>query len=114
MDLVFDLEPGDVRLFVDESTEQIEAIEGGLLELERGDAPAATVNEVFRAAHTLKGSAAAIGHRRMAELTHAMEDIFGALRSGSISDAAPFADTLLATIDVLRALVERTAPRLRA
>ena len=106
MDLSFDLEPGDDRLFADESTEQIEAIERGLLDLERGDAEATTVNEVFRAAHTLKGSAATIGHRRMAGLTHAMEDVFGALRSGTIGDIAPFADTLLATLDVLRALVD--------
>jgi two-component system chemotaxis sensor kinase CheA len=105
-ELTFDLEPGDDRLFADESTEQIEAIERGLLELERGDAEPSTVNEVFRAAHTLKGSAATIGHRRMAALTHAMEDIFGAFRSGSIEEVAPFADTLLATIDVLRALVD--------
>lgn len=106
MDLTFDLGPGDDRLFTDESTEQIEAIERGLLDLERGDAAPATVNEVFRAAHTLKGSAATIGHRRMAGLTHAMEDVFGALRSGTIEDVVPFADTLLATLDVLRALVE--------
>ena len=104
MQLTFDLQPGDDRLFIDESLEQIERIEQGLLELER-DLDAGVVNEVFRAAHTLKGSAATIGHRRMAELTHAMEDLFGAFRSGTLVDVKPFADVLLATIDVLRALV---------
>lgn len=106
MDLTLDLEPGDDRLFADESLEQIEQIERGLLELERGEASAATVNEVFRAAHTLKGSAATIGHDRMAALTHAMEDIFGGLRSGTISSVKPFANILLSTLDVLRALVD--------
>jgi two-component system chemotaxis sensor kinase CheA len=106
VDISFDLEPGDDRLFADESLEQIEAIERGLLELERGEAEPSTVNEVFRAAHTLKGSAATIGHRRMAALTHAMEDIFGGLRSGTIASVAPFADILLSTLDVLRALVD--------
>jgi len=104
MQLTFDLQPGDDRLFMDESLEQIERIEQGLLELEH-DLDAGVVNEVFRAAHTLKGSAATIGHRRMAELTHAMEDLFGAFRSGTLVDVKPFADVLLATIDVLRALV---------
>ena len=104
MQLTFDLQPGDDRLFTDESLEQIERIEQGLLELEH-DLDAGVVNEVFRAAHTLKGSAATIGHRRMAELTHAMEDLFGAFRSGTLVDVKPFADVLLATIDVLRALV---------
>jgi len=104
MQLTFDLQPGDDRLFTDESLEQIERIEQGLLELEH-DLDAGVVNEVFRAAHTLKGSAATIGHRRMAELTHAMEDLFGAFRSGTLEDVRPFADVLLSTIDVLRALV---------
>ena len=106
MDIVFDLEPGDDRLFADESLEQIEHIELGLLELERGKADPATLNEVFRAAHTLKGSAATIGHSRMAALTHAMEDIFGGLRGGTIVSVRPFADLLLSTLDVLRALVD--------
>jgi two-component system chemotaxis sensor kinase CheA len=104
MRLTFDLGPGDDRLFIDESLEQIGRIEQGLLELEH-DLDAAVVNEVFRAAHTLKGSAATIGHRRLAELTHAMEDLFGAFRSGTLADVKPFANVLLATIDVLRALV---------
>jgi two-component system chemotaxis sensor kinase CheA len=106
VDLIFDLEPGDDRLFADESLEQIEQIERGLLELERGKADPSTLNEVFRAAHTLKGSAATIGHVRMADLTHAMEDIFGGLRGGSIASIGPFANLLLATLDVLRALVD--------
>ena len=104
MQLTFDLQPGDDRLFTDESLEQIERIEQGLLVLEQGLDPS-VVNEVFRAAHTLKGSAATIGHRRMAELTHAMEDLFGAFRSGTLYEVKPFADVLLSTIDVLRALV---------
>jgi len=104
MQLVFDLQPGDDRLFTDESLEQIERIEQGLLVLEH-ELDANVVNEVFRAAHTLKGSAATIGHRRMAELTHAMEDLFGAFRSGTLVDVKPFADVLLQTIDVLRDLV---------
>jgi two-component system chemotaxis sensor kinase CheA len=104
MRLTLDLQPGDDRLFTDESLEQIGQIERGLLELEQG-LDSAVVNEVFRAAHTLKGSAAMIGHRRMAELTHAMEDLFGAFRSGALADFKPFADVLLATIDVLRTLV---------
>ncbi len=104
MPLTFDLQPGDDRLFTDESLEQIERIEQGLLTLERG-IDGGVVNEVFRAAHTLKGSAATIGHRRMAELTHAMEDLFGAFRSGTLHEVKPFADVLLSTIDVLRSLV---------
>jgi two-component system chemotaxis sensor kinase CheA len=103
--LSFDLQPGDGRLFTDESLELIELMEQGLLRLEHELDPGA-VNDVFRAAHTLKGSAATIGHRRMAELTHAMEDLFGAFRSGTLHEVKPFADLLLSAVDVLRALVD--------
>jgi two-component system chemotaxis sensor kinase CheA len=106
MQLTFDLGPGDERLFIDESLEQIERIESGLLLMERGEADSTVVNEVFRAAHTLKGSAGTIGHTRMQGLTHAMEDVFGALRSGAIPELGSLADPLLATIDVLRDLLE--------
>ena len=106
MQLTFDLGPGDERLFIDESLEQIEKIESGLLLMERGEADITVVNEVFRAAHTLKGSAGTIGHTRMQGLTHAMEDVFGALRSGTIPELGTLADPLLATIDVLRDLLE--------
>jgi two-component system, chemotaxis family, sensor kinase CheA len=106
--LTFDLQPGDDRVFIDESLEQIGRIEQGLLDLERNLDPR-VVNEVFRAAHTLKGSAATIGHQRMTELTHAMEDLFGAFRSGTLHDFKPFADALLATVDVLRTLVAEVA-----
>src|SRR5512146_494754 len=105
-ELLLDLGPGDERLFVDESLEQIESIETGLLALERGERSAEVVNEIFRGAHTLKGSAATIGHHRMAELTHALEDVFGALRSGTLRELGDFADVALSTIDVLRTLVD--------
>ena len=107
--LSLDLGPGDERLFIDESLEQIEAIETGLLDLERGERSPQVVNEIFRGAHTLKGSAATIGHRRMAELTHALEDVFGALRAGTLPELGRFADVSLSTIDVLRTLVDEVS-----
>lgn len=109
MDLTFDLEPGDDLIYVAEAVEQIEQIERGLLELERNAADEATLAEIFRAAHTLKGSAATIGHGRMAELTHALEEVFGALRSGLLRDLTSFDDLLLPTVDVLRVLVDEVA-----
>lgn len=109
MELTFDLEPGDDVVYVAEAIEQIAKIEGGLLELEQNAADDATLAEIFRAAHTLKGSAATIGHRRMAELTHALEEVFGALRSGRLHNLGAFEDLLLPTIDALRILVDEIA-----
>jgi two-component system chemotaxis sensor kinase CheA len=106
MQLTFDIEPADVRLWSDEAAENIEAIESGLLRLERGEADPDVINRVFRGAHTLKGNSNAIGHRRMGALTHAMEDVFGALRAGQIAELGDLADPLYQTIDVLRALLD--------
>jgi len=106
MNLAFDLEPGDDLVYVAEAVEQIERIEHGLLDLEQSAADDVTLAEIFRAAHTLKGSAATIGHSRMAELTHALEEVFGALRSGLLRDLSAFNDLLLPTVDVLRVLVD--------
>ena len=109
MELTFDIDPADVRLWSDEALENIEAIESGLLALEKGGADADLVNQVFRGAHTLKGNSGAIGHVRMKALTHAMEETFGALRSGAISSLGAQADPLFQTIDVLRDLVEEVS-----
>jgi two-component system chemotaxis sensor kinase CheA len=109
MDLTFDLEPGDDLVYVAEAIEQIERIEHGLLALERDAEDPATLAEIFRAAHTLKGSASTIGHDRMAELTHALEEVFGALRSGRLRGLAAFDTLLLPTVDVLRILVDEIA-----
>jgi two-component system chemotaxis sensor kinase CheA len=109
MDLILDLEPGDDVVYVAEAVEQIERIERGLLQLEQNDTDDDTLGEIFRAAHTLKGSAATIGHSRMAALTHALEEVFGALRSGTLADVASFDDLLLRTVDVLRVLVDEVA-----
>lgn len=109
--LSFQLGPDDERLFVDECREEIDRIEAGLLTLERRPDATEVVNDVFRAAHTLKGSAATIGHHRMAALTHAMEDVFGALREGALETIAPLAEPLLAAIDVLQALVDEVGAK---
>jgi two-component system chemotaxis sensor kinase CheA len=106
MQLTFDIEPGDVGVFTDEAAENIAAIESGLLQLEKGDADPDVINNVFRAAHTLKGNSKMIRHDRMGALTHAMEDVFGALRSGEIPELGDLADPLYQTIDILRALLD--------
>ena len=106
MQLTFDIEAADVRLWSDEAAENIEAIESGLLRLEKGETDPDVINRVFRGAHTLKGNSNAIGHKRMGALTHAMEDVFGALRAGQIPELGELADPLYQTIDVLRALLD--------
>lgn len=68
--------------FIDETEENLQKLSDALLALEAGDA--GVIDEIFRVAHTLKGMAATMGFNAMAALTHAMEDVFDAVRAGSL------------------------------
>lgn len=101
--LVFDLDAEDVKLFCDETDEQLEILDSALVRLEQ-DADPALLQRIFRAAHTLKGSSATIGHTRMASLTHGMETVLDAVRQGTIAPNGELVDALLQGLDLLREL----------
>ena len=105
----FDLEPGDDKLFAAEAIENADVLESTLIVLERGPVTPADVDVAFRAAHTLKGTAAMIGHQRMADLAHVMEDLLGLLRTGGDAPATRVAGELLTAIDVLRELIDEVS-----
>lgn len=89
-------------VFLSEAEEHLQALEEGLLALERRGADPELVAALFRSAHTLKGSAGALGFSRISELTHAMEEVLEALRAGRELDGLP--NLLLECVDTLRAL----------
>ena len=64
------------------------------------------VNEVFRAAHTLKGMAATMGFKKMSVLTHDMENVLSEIRTGSMSIDAVLLDTLFKCLDALETYVD--------
>ena len=108
--LDFELDDEDLKLFVEEATEQIETLDLSLVQLESDPSPE-LLQRIFRAAHTLKGSSAAIGHQKMAGLTHAMESVLDALRQGRLAVTSEVVDSLLACIDALRTFVHEVATR---
>ena len=84
-DLQFDLTSDDQALFLAEVDELLQRVEESLVDLERAPDDQGLLNEIFRAAHTIKGSSATIGHTRMAALTHAMETRLDDVRKGTAS-----------------------------
>lgn len=113
MDLVFDIEEDELHIFLAEADEHLQTLDEGLVRLEReGDDPE-LLQAIFRAAHTLKGAAGAIGHRRMAELTHAMETVLDGVRKRTLAVSADLVDVCLESLDALRLLrnevIERRA-----
>lgn len=97
-------------VFLDEANEQLAILEQDLLELETGTTPE-LLQDIFRAAHTLKGSSRAMGFMSMGELTHAMEDIFDRLRNNALTVTKPIVDALFEALDLLKKQVEEVAAR---
>jgi two-component system chemotaxis sensor kinase CheA len=89
-------------LFLDEADEQLDVIEANVLALENSSADTETLNALFRAAHTIKGSSRAMGLMAIGRLTHAMEDALDLLRLGTLSPSREVTDTLLSCLDTLR------------
>ncbi|MGE0598491.1 MAG: chemotaxis protein CheW [Dehalococcoidia bacterium] len=109
--LQFELDDEDLKLFCEEADEQIELLDVSLVQLE-GEPDPDLVQQIFRAAHTLKGSSATIGHKKMANLTHAMETVLDAVRQGRKSPNSEMVDALLAGLDALRVLANEVVTRI--
>ena len=60
-----------------------------------------TINEIFRAAHSLKGMAGTMGYKRMQNLTHDMENVFSEVRNGNIKVTSDMCDVLFQCLDAL-------------
>ncbi len=93
-------------MFLAESREHLQELNLAVVHIEESPDDRATVDEIFRIAHSLKGMSATMGFARIAELTHQMEEVLELLRqrSGGLSREA--IDTLLACLDALSAAVD--------
>jgi len=105
----FNATSNELSLFLAETAEQLAVVERCLIQLEEGAAPAEPVAELFRNAHSLKGSAAAIGHHRMASLAHALESAMERHRTGGVPVRADHTDAYLSVVDALSRLSEEVA-----
>jgi two-component system chemotaxis sensor kinase CheA len=104
MELRLDATPEELPIFVAEVDEMLQMLDEQLVRLEQDGPSPELLQEVFRAAHTIKGSSAAIGHLRMAKLTHAMETLLDKVRQGQISTTPVLTEQLFQALDMLRAL----------
>ena len=92
-------------VFFEEAREHLECLETGLLALQRDPLDTATLQEVFRAAHSLKGASGTFGFKDIASLTHHLEDLLERMRTGRVSVASSTVQLLLSAVDTLGALV---------
>ncbi|MBP7891930.1 MAG: chemotaxis protein CheA [Firmicutes bacterium] len=94
----------DIKVFLAEADEQLQYLEDGLLDLEQSSDDPEVIAQIFRAAHTLKGSSATLGHEKMARLTHSMESVLDLVRKSQMSVTPILMDLMFECLDMLRIL----------
>ena len=90
-----------LEIFIDETKEHLQSLNTQILNLEQDPENADTINEIFRAAHSLKGMAGTMGYKRMQLLTHDMENVFSEVRNGNVKVKANMIDILFQCLDAL-------------
>ena len=95
-----------LEIFIDESSEHLQCLSDCIMTLEKEPDNKDTINEVFRAAHSLKGMAGTMGFKRMQHLTHDMENVFQEVRSEKISVDSSMIDLLFKCLDALDQYLE--------
>ncbi|KAA3615566.1 MAG: chemotaxis protein CheA [Calditrichaeota bacterium] len=92
--------------FLVESNELLEKLDSDLIALEKSPDDLELINEIFRAAHTFKGTSGFLGFNKLMSLTHAAEDILNRMRKGNLSLTSEIMDAILETVDVLRTFLD--------
>lgn len=100
-----EIDPDSLSGFLDESGAALETLSARLLSAEQGALPAEALNEMFRAAHSIKGLAGFLGLSQVQKLTHSLETLLDRVRQGKRPLDAPAIDACLQAVDVLSALL---------
>ncbi len=95
-----------LEIFIDETKEHLQSLNEQLLVLEKEPENADTINEIFRAAHSLKGMAGTMGYKTMQELTHKWEDVFSEVRNGKMKVTPDLVDVLFKGLDKLETILD--------
>jgi two-component system chemotaxis sensor kinase CheA len=104
MEINFDISEDELPIFLAEVDEHLQALDDILILLDRGESDPELVQTVFRSAHTIKGMSGMIGHRRMTDLTHALETVLDKIRKDSIRISPELVNLCLSTVDRMRLL----------
>lgn len=95
-----------LEIFIDETNGHLQNLSDCIMSLEKDPENMDTINEIFRAAHSLKGMAGTMGFKRMQRLTHDMENVFQEVRSGNMNVTSGLVDVLFQCLDAIDAYLE--------
>lgn len=98
-------------LFLEESFEGLDVMEQGLLDLDIGQVDLDVINNIFRAAHSIKGGAGTLGFMDISHFTHGVETLLDEIRSGKRVTTADNVQVLLQSVDHLRGMLNAMRDR---
>lgn len=93
-------------VFLEESKEHLGSLNQRLLELEKDSGNIAALNEIFRAAHTLKGMSSTMGFDDLADLTHHMENVLSDLKEGILAVNSNVVDVIFKCFDRIQLIID--------
>lgn len=88
--------------FFSEAEQQVEQLESNILVIEQDPTNKEAIDEIFRAAHTLKGGSATVEMSELSGFTHAVEDLLDAIRSNQVTVTEETIDLLLHSLDIIK------------
>ena len=94
------------ELFLEESEDQLREWEEGLLELEKNPEDKELIDKIFRAIHTLKGSAGFVGFEKLQRITHDIESELQDVRDGKIAISQEIIEVLFEALDICQKMIE--------
>lgn len=95
-----------LEIFIDETNGHLQILSDCIMTLEKEPENMDVINEIFRAAHSLKGMAGTMGFKRMQRLTHDMENVFQEVRSGNMVVTSGLVDVLFQCLDAIEAYLD--------
>lgn len=95
-----------LEIFIDETNGHLQILSDCIMTLEKEPENMDVINEIFRAAHSLKGMAGTMGFKRMQRLTHDMENVFQEVRSGNMVVTSSLVDVLFQCLDAIEAYLD--------
>ena len=102
------LDPSNQELLKDyfaEADLQVDTLEQNILVLENEPSNHDAIDEIFRAAHTLKGASATVQMDELTSFTHLVEDVFDEIRSGKLTPDSELVDLVLAAVDTIKEML---------
>ncbi|BCR21264.1 chemotaxis protein CheW [Borrelia miyamotoi] len=95
-----------LEIFFEEAQNLVDTLEENIMSLDDDPNNTETIDEIFRAAHTLKGSSASVDMMELSEFTHVIEDVFDAIRDNKLKICNNLVDLLLGSLDVIKGMLD--------